>query len=197
MKDFKCQIILQDGSCCGKVLSSRQALLTHQRKRNIFGHKTVYVASALVLNNMCPVCLTVFRSKLVAQNHLRKSSLKNYCDRECVVHKYEIQKLDEYSCQLCDFVDSSMFRYCLHARTHLPLLQVRTSALGSRPKLVAVNPARSSSPPALRRRRRPPPVRGDGTYRRSASARLRQGNEAKISLHNDGSGEIEGGWRTE
>ena len=158
-------------------------------KSELLGHRLVYAPSALVINNVCVFCMTFFRTKLVASNHARKSALKGFCPSERVCHKYDVQESDSYACLMCDFSSPVFSSYCHHARSHLPPIEIRPfiPKLPSRPHS-ADRPSNPSAPIATSRRvRRRKLHKGDGTYTRSISARLSEGNETRVSLYSSAS----------
>jgi hypothetical protein len=72
---FRCNITGQDNSSCARVFPTKQALVTHQRKR----HSIINHFLAIVVCNQCPWCREVFSTRASARVHASRRQATGNC----------------------------------------------------------------------------------------------------------------------
>ena len=124
-KPFVCGIRISDSQFCQCRFVSNRALLAHQRRRSLPGHKLVYTPAILTITNACNWCHTLFASTYVAQNHARRSFEKGFCDAGRTKFKHVLNKSTDFECTLCLYKSDRFDEYALHAQSHLPNIYIK------------------------------------------------------------------------
>ena len=72
---FRCTMIDSSGNCCNTLWSTKHRLMVHCR----FSHGLVHILKSLVVTNQCMWCLSTFRSRLIAQQHVLGTAKSRVC----------------------------------------------------------------------------------------------------------------------
>ena len=117
-EEHVCDIVSGAG-VCGATYTTRRALLAHQRSSKAEGHGLRNDVSRFVINNICPWCLSIFASRLVAQRHAVTAFTRDCCPVDRGRIPYPIVEGD-YVCHMCDTACADQYEYRDHISTHLP-----------------------------------------------------------------------------
>ena len=74
---YQCKQMFSNGVQCCKLFSSKQALITHQRKAN--GHDEYKSYLSLIVTNQCPRCSTILSSVSSVRQHFKNAVQRGYC----------------------------------------------------------------------------------------------------------------------
>ena len=74
-----CNIVLEDGSVCGKQFHSLRDLLLHQRRSKAFNHSTVSAFFKAAHVDQCPWCFMVHANIISTRRHIRQRLHTGVC----------------------------------------------------------------------------------------------------------------------
>ena len=114
---FRCDIGLPDGQPCnlGQPFFNKKTYLLHLQKKHRMCEKEYQ--NIYVLTNVCPLCETVLKTRLVACNHFQRSVLQGRCigkskDKHQIIMPHSLQ------CKQCLFTANSLTQLHSHFKSN-------------------------------------------------------------------------------
>ena len=117
---YVCHLLNANNQTCFREFASLKSLRAHQRAK-IGGQHGLPPIACLVLRNECPVCYSVFSSRIAATQHLNAAAHAGYCAVNFAYMPIQLTKMPAIvTCPICQTAFNSVEEYYAHASTHLP-----------------------------------------------------------------------------
>ena len=88
-------------------------------RHEVQAHKSYLPYRALAVSNICPFCMTVFRSIATAKNHVMRSFIHGKCSADQAIKPTELKEISNVNCVFCDEQFHEIYQYCWHIRKHI------------------------------------------------------------------------------